>query len=142
MYIKCADTEGPKNTEKERAKGATATGLCKWSGFVALSTIGVARDILGELATPIIIYTAKYRYACLACSVRQGARTLDKQGGTAFEVFKPRLVPIDVSPSEPTIEVDRLHCHLHFENCCLATGDYSEPCHMGTQWKLWYISNK
>jgi hypothetical protein len=41
------------NTEKERAKGAAATGLCKRSGFVALSTIGVARDILGELAPPI-----------------------------------------------------------------------------------------
>ena len=41
------------NTEKERAKGAAATGLCKRRGFVALSTIGVARDILGELA-PVI----------------------------------------------------------------------------------------
>ena len=33
--------------------GAAATGLCKQSGFVVLNTIGVARDILGELATPI-----------------------------------------------------------------------------------------
>jgi hypothetical protein len=36
-----------------RAKGAAATGLCKRSGFVALSTIGVARDILGSQAPPM-----------------------------------------------------------------------------------------
>ena len=57
VFIKRADTEGPKNTEKERAKGAAATGLCKRSGFVALSTIGVARDILGSQAPPIIRYS-------------------------------------------------------------------------------------
>ena len=71
-YIKCR----LGNTEKERAKGATATGLCKQSGFVALSTIGIPRDILGSQAPPINslcpLLLVKYRGSCCNASKMAG----------------------------------------------------------------------
>ena len=48
VYIYKMQQNRHKNTEKERAKGAVATSLCKQCGFVVLSPVGVTRDILGS----------------------------------------------------------------------------------------------
>ena len=53
-YVLCNPPHCATISYNKKAKGAMAPSLCKQSGFVAHPWFGVARNILGELATPII----------------------------------------------------------------------------------------